>query len=115
LRSLSVDHILDFLNQLTQGRKPQTKRVRFNSLSAFFNFARENLDPDLANPCDSPMLRKLFRPKVQSHWEIQGKDTVDEIIFRTTKQRDRLMLELMARGAIPNISVRRAKARSFSG
>jgi integrase len=100
LRSLTVDHILDFLNQLTQGRKPQTKRVRFNSLSAFFNFARENLDPDLVNPCDSPMLRKLFRPKIQTHWDILEKDTVDEIIFRTTKQRDRLMLELMARGAM---------------
>jgi integrase len=100
LRSLSVDHILDFLNQLTQGRKPQTKRVRFNSLSAFFNFARENLDQNLVNSCDSPMLRKLFRPKVQAHWDILEKDTVDEIIFRTTKQRDRLMLELMARGAM---------------
>jgi integrase len=46
------------------------------------------------------MLRKLFRPKVQTHWDILEKDTVDEIIFRTTKQRDRLMLELMARGAM---------------
>jgi integrase len=88
------------MNQLTEGRKPQTKRARFTSLLAFFNFAKNNVDPDFTNPCDSPMLRKLFRPKVKTHWDILGKDTVDEIIFRTTKVRDRLILELMARGAM---------------
>ena len=88
------------MNQITKGRKSQTKRARFTSLMAFFNFAKNNLDPDFTNPCDSPMLRKLFRPKVKTHWDILEKDTVDEIIFRTTKIRDRLILELMARGAI---------------
>jgi integrase/recombinase XerD len=58
-----VDNILDFMNQLTEGRKPQTKRARFTSLLAFFNFAKNNLDPDFTNPCDSPMLRKLFRTR----------------------------------------------------
>jgi integrase len=88
------------MNQLTEGRKPQTKRARFTSLMAFFNFAKNNLDQNVTNPCDSPMLRKLFRPKVKTHWDILEKDTVDEIIFRTTKIRDRLILELMARGAM---------------
>ena len=95
-----MDNILDFMNQLTEGRKPQTKRARFTSLMAFFNFAKNNLDKNITNPCDSPMLRKLFRPKVKTHWDILDKDTVDEIIFRTTKVRDRLILELMARGAM---------------
>jgi integrase/recombinase XerD len=67
---------------------------------AFFNFAKNNLDKNFTNPCDSPMLRKLFRPKVKTHWDILEKDTVDEINFRTTKVRDRLILELMARGAM---------------
>jgi len=88
------------MNELTEGRKPQTKRARFTSLLAFFNFAKNNLDKNFTNPCDSPMLRKLFRPKVKTHWDILEKDTVDEIIFRTTKIRDRLILELMARGAM---------------
>jgi integrase len=88
------------MNQLTDGRKPQTRRARFTSLMAFFNFAKNNLDQDFTNPCDSPMLRKLFRAKVKTHWDILEKDTVDEIIFRTTKIRDRLILELMARGAM---------------
>jgi integrase/recombinase XerD len=34
------------------------------------------------------------------HWQVQEKETIDEVIFRTTKVRNRLMLELMARGGI---------------
>jgi hypothetical protein len=45
------------MNLLTEGRKPQTKRDRFTSLLAYFNFSKNNLDPDFTNPCDSPMLR----------------------------------------------------------
>ncbi len=46
------------------------------------------------------MLRKLYRPKVTVHWDILEKETVDEIIFRTTNPRNRLLLELMARGGM---------------
>jgi len=46
------------------------------------------------------MLRKLFRPKATVHWDNIEKDTVDEIIFRTDNVRNRLMLELMARGGM---------------
>ena len=46
------------------------------------------------------MLRKLFRPTVIISWTILEKETVDEIIFRTTNVRNRLILELMARGGM---------------
>jgi integrase/recombinase XerD len=52
------------------------------------------------NPCDSPMLRKLFQPKAIVRWDIIEKETVVEIIFRTNNIRNRLMLELMARGGM---------------
>ena len=94
LSELTTGDVMDFLNQVTDGCKPQTKRIRYAHLSAFFNFIQENLDPDLLNPCDSPMLRKLFRPKMKIQWNILEKDTVDEIIFRTATLRDRLLLEL---------------------
>jgi integrase len=97
---LTADDVMDFLNQVTDGCKPQTKRIRYAHLSAFFKFIQENLDPDLSNPCDSHVLRKLFRPKIKAQWNIFKKDTVDEIIFRTATLRDRLLLELMARGAM---------------
>jgi site-specific recombinase XerD len=97
---VSTDDILDFMAKFTEGLKPQTKRIRFSHLTAFFNFMRNNFDCDFINPCDSPMLRKLFRPKANVHWDIIEKDTVDEIIFRTDNIRNRLMLELMARGGM---------------
>ena len=96
---LSVDDVLTFLDQLTDGCKPQTKRLRFARLCSFFNFIKNNINADFTNPCDSSMLRKLFRPAVTVNWDIVEKETVDEIIFRTAKIRNRIMLELMARGA----------------
>lgn len=97
---VSPDDVLSFLNQLTDGNKPYTKRVRYSHLSSFFNFVRNNIDPEIANPCDTPMIRKLYREKVASKWEIIEKKTIDEIIFRTMNVRNRLMLELMARGGM---------------
>jgi hypothetical protein len=46
------------------------------------------------------MVRKQYRERVVSKWKIIEKETVDEIIFRTTKPRNRLMPELMARGGM---------------
>jgi integrase/recombinase XerD len=78
----------------------QTKHGRYSHLKAFFNFIRNNFDSSLQNPCDTPMLRKLYRPGKLNHWNIVEKETVDEIIFRTIKLRNRLILELMARGGM---------------
>lgn len=97
---MSSDDVLNFLNRFTEGNTPYTKRIRYSHLCSFFNFVRNNLDHRLINPCDSPMIRKRYRQRVASKWEIIEKETVDEIIFRTTKTRNRLMLELMARGGM---------------
>jgi len=97
---LSSEKVLQFFNIVTDGCKAQTKRVRFSHLSSFFNFLKNNLDLNFQNPCDLPMLRKLFQPTVTISWTILEKETVDEIIFRTTKIRNRLILELMARGGM---------------
>jgi len=82
------------------GYMPYTKRVRYSHLSSFFNFVRNNIDHDSGNPCDTPMIRKLYKERAASRWEIIEKETIDEIIFRTTATRNRLMLDLMARGGM---------------
>jgi site-specific recombinase XerD len=46
------------------------------------------------------MLRRLYRPGKPIHWNVVEKETIDEIIFRTTKTRNRLILEMMARGGM---------------
>ncbi|MFO7715112.1 MAG: hypothetical protein R6V78_11800 [Desulfosarcina sp.] len=80
------EQVLTFLNRLTEDNKPYTKRVRLSQLSSCFNFARNNIDPDGRNPCDTPMIRKLYRERVPSRWEIIEKETVDELIFRPNNQ-----------------------------
>ena len=42
----------------------------------------------------------MFKAKPIPQWEIIEKDVIDEIIFRTDKPRDRLILKLMARGGM---------------
>jgi hypothetical protein len=48
---------------------------------------RNNFDGDIQNPCDPPMLRKLFKPKAVVHWGIIEKEKVDKILFRTDNVR----------------------------
>lgn len=95
-----TEEVLSFLTSLNDTCKQLTKHTRYAYLKALFNFIRNNLDTQLQNPCDTPMLRKLFRVGKLVHWQVQEKETIDEVIFRTTKVRNRLMLELMARGGM---------------
>ena len=71
---VTPEHVLTFLNRLTEGNKPYTNRIRFSQLSSFFNFVRNNIDPELRNPCDRPMIRKLFRERVPLRWKIIEKE-----------------------------------------
>ena len=98
LEDITTDKILSFLNRITEGRKRQTERTRYSHLLAFLNFIQNNIDQEFRNPCDTPLLKKLFRARPTFHWNIIEKETVDEVIFRTSKPRNRLILELMARG-----------------
>jgi integrase/recombinase XerD len=100
LDSVSPEEVLSFLVNLNNGYKQLTKHTGYSYLKAFFNFIRNNLDGQLQNLCDTPMLKKLFRPGKLARWQILEKETIDEAIFRTTKARNRLMLELMARGGM---------------
>ncbi len=88
------------MSSISDGTKQNTKKLRFNLLSAFFNFVKNSLDHDCQNPCDNPALRKLFRGAKSTQFKTLEKDVVDEIIFRTQNPRSRLMLELMARSGM---------------
>jgi integrase/recombinase XerD len=100
ISAISQDDILSFLSRITAGNKQNTKRNRFTTLSAFFNFIITAFDLDLKNPCETPILQKMFKRAQIIQWNILEKDTVDEIIFRTTNPRNRIMLELMSRAGM---------------
>ena len=115
LGDLTPDVVLSFLNRWNQNSKPQTKRIRYAYLSSFFNFVRDNMDSCFISPCDSPLFKKLYKSQVTTSWEMIEKETVDEIIFRTTKVRNRLMLELMARGGMRVGKVLKLTANDIQG
>jgi integrase len=115
LSTITSDEILSFLTPLTEGNKQSTKRSRYSALSSFFNLIKNTLDPKLENPCSTQMLRKLFKPPKMIQWTILEKEVVDEIIFRTVKARDRLMLELMARGGMRVSEVLNVTPRDVDG
>ena len=100
LDSLTPDEVLSFLTQINQGTKQLTKRTRYSQLTSFFNFVTQNLDPNFRSPCNTPMLKKFYRSPGLTRWTILEKEVVDEVIFRTTKPRNRLILELMDRGGM---------------
>ena len=100
LEEVSSEDILTFLSKITDGRKQQTRRTRYSHLSAFFNFIINNIDERIQNPCANQLLKKLYKANTPVQWDSFEKETIDEIIFRTTKLRSRLILELMARGGM---------------
>jgi len=97
LNSLTPEEVPSFLTDINQRANQLTKCIRYSQLTSFFNFVTQNLDPSFRSPCDTPMLKKLYRPPGPIRWTILEKEMVDEIIFRTIKPRNRLILELMAR------------------
>ncbi len=100
LDSITTEEILQFLSDLTKGNKQNTKNSRYTVMKSFFNFFRETMNLNIPNPCDSPMLKKTFRSVKKASWHILDKDIVDEAIYRTSKPRNRLLLELMARAGM---------------
>jgi integrase len=100
LSTVTSEDILAFMSTVTDGTKQNTKKLRFTLLSAFFNFVKNSIDTGIQNPCESPVLKKLFRASKLTQFKILEKDVIDEIIFRTSNKRNRLMLELMARSGM---------------
>ncbi|MCX5815188.1 MAG: site-specific integrase [Proteobacteria bacterium] len=94
---IKPDEIYHFLEQMTKTLSKSTRRLRYAQLKAFFNFIIEKCLPDLKNPCSAPLLSKTFRMPRQTPKTILEKEIVDEMIYNTKNQRNRLMLELMAR------------------
>ncbi|MEA1947200.1 MAG: hypothetical protein U9N83_07830 [Thermodesulfobacteriota bacterium] len=97
---ISSEDILTFLSKITGGRKQQTKRTRYLHLTAFFNFIGTYIDERVQKPCANQLLKKLYKANTPVQWDSFEKETIDEIIFRSTKLRNQLILELMARGGM---------------
>jgi len=102
---------MKFLVKITKDLKPSTKKLKYSLLKSLFNFVKDTVILDLSNPCDSAVLVKTFRAAKLPPWKILERDAVDEFIFKTENSRNRLMLELMARGAMRIGEVLKLKPR----
>jgi integrase len=100
INAITTEEIITFLTTITEGRRQNTKRTRYTTLSAYFNLIINTLQPEMRNPCLSPAVKSLFQKPKTTHWTIYDKDTIDETIFRTLNIRNRILLELMARGGM---------------
>ncbi len=97
LESLSSGEVYGFLHQLTHHAAPSTARLRYAQLTALFTFAIERFALPIPNPCHAPLLRKTFRIPKRPLRQLLDRDAIDELIYRTTVLRTRLLLELQAR------------------
>lgn len=69
---------------------------------------------EMKNPCNAPMLSKSFRMPKRKPRRFFDKDIIDEMIYNTKKQRDRLIVELQARSGLRIGEVLKLKAQDIS-
>ena len=79
LNSPTPEEVLSFLTNINQRINQLTKRTLYSQLTSFFNFITQNLDPDFRSPCDTPMLKKLYRSPGPIRWTILEKEVVDGV------------------------------------
>ena len=97
LEEISPDEIFHFLESMTQNQSKSTRRLRYAQLKAFYNFIIDRCSLNMRNPCNTSLLSKSFKAPKQLPHKILERETVDEMIYNTKRQRDRLILELQAR------------------
>ena len=97
IEGITPDQIYQFLEALTEHAAKSTRRLRYAQLKAFFNFLINEKRHSMKNPCQDSIMVKAFKSPRMKQKDILSRESVDEIIYRSKKIRDRLILELQAR------------------
>jgi len=98
--SITSEETFSFLAFLTGARKQSTRYSRCAHLRAFFNHILDRYKLSFTNPCDSLIIKRVFRPPRIGIRTVIDRETIDEIIYTSMKIRDRLILELQARAGM---------------
>jgi integrase/recombinase XerD len=97
VEAITPDQIYQFLEALTEHMAKSTRRLRYARVKAFFNFLINEKGIPIKNPCQDSIMVKAFKSPRMKQKDILSRESVDEIIYRSKKIRDRLILELQAR------------------
>jgi integrase/recombinase XerD len=97
VEAITPDQIYQFLEALTEHMAKSTRRLRYAQVKAFFNFLINEKSIPIKNPCQDSIMVKAFKSPRMKQKDILSRESVDEIIYRSKKIRDRLILELQAR------------------
>ncbi|MBU0544479.1 MAG: tyrosine-type recombinase/integrase [Proteobacteria bacterium] len=97
VEAITPDHIYQFLESLTEHLAKSTRRLRYAQLKAFFNFLINEKRHSMRNPCQDSVMVKAFKSPRMKQKDILSRESIDEMIYRSKKSRDRLILELQAR------------------
>lgn len=114
VKSISASDVKEFLDLITEDCGQGTKNSRKAHISAFFNYIKDTWDDiEINNPCESSLIRKMYRKPKKTPPEIIDKDLMDEIIY-STHGRDRLFLECMVRAGMRIGEVLNIRPRDFN-
>jgi integrase/recombinase XerD len=97
VENIDPEKICRFLDTLTEGLSRSTKHLRYAQVKSFYNFIIDSQRLNIKNPCSTKQLFKSYKNNMRHPRKIFDKETIDELIFKSKSERDRLILELQAR------------------
>jgi len=97
IESLTAEEVGRLLEVLTANKAKSTRRLKYAQVKAFFNFLINECLVDIKNPCAHPMIARQYKNPKPAVRTILDKELVDQLIYNTASDRDRLLLELQAR------------------
>jgi integrase/recombinase XerD len=100
IESLTAEEVGQFLESQTTNKAKSTRRLQYAQVKAFFNFLINQCLMDIKNPCAHPLIARQYKIPKPVARKILDKEIVDQLIYSTKSDRDRLMLELQARSGL---------------
>jgi len=97
IESSTAEEVGQFLESQTANKAKSTRRLKYAQVKAFFNFLLNECLVDIKNPCAHPMIAKQCKNPRPAARTILDKELVDQLIYNTRSDKDRLLLELQAR------------------
>jgi integrase len=97
IESITAGDVGQFLELQTASKAKSTRRLTYAQVKAFFNFLINECLLDIKNPCSHPLIARQYKNPKPAAREVLDKELVDQLIYSTKSDRDRLILELQAR------------------